>query len=128
MGMFSHVRVGSSDPAASLAFYDATFAALGITGQHRDNAHGMYGSPESGMFMVGPPAEGEATYANGGTIGLVAPDTASVDAWHAAGLANGGTCEGAPGPRPYGAAPMYGAYMRDPVGNKLCMFTMNVGE
>lgn len=126
--MFSHVRVGSSDPAASLAFYDATFAALGIQGQRNGETNAMYGTPGSGLFMVGPPADGEATHANGGTIGLQATSTAAVDAWHAAGLANGGTCEGPPGPRPYGPAPMYGAYMRDPVGNKLCAFTMNVGE
>ena len=128
MSLFSHVRVGSIDPAASLAFYDATFGTLGVTGQHRDAIHGMYGAPGSGLFMVGPPSEGEATFANGGTIGLQAETTAAIDAWHAAGLANGGTCEGPPGPRPYGPAPMYGAYMRDPTGNKLCAFTMNVGE
>lgn len=123
--MFSHVRLGSSDPAASIAFYDATFGALGLTGQYRDGKHAMYGSPETGMFMVGPPADGQAaSHANGGTIGLKAQSKAEIDAWHAAGLANGGTCEGPPGPRPYGAAPMYGAYMRDPVGNKLCAFVV----
>jgi catechol 2,3-dioxygenase-like lactoylglutathione lyase family enzyme len=127
--MFTHVRVGSTDPAASLAFYDATFAALGKPMQRHGESHAMYGAPETGLFMVGPPADGEAaSHANGGTIGLHASDTAAVDAWHAAGIANGGTCEGPPGPRPYGANPMYGAYLRDPVGNKLCAFTMNVGE
>ncbi|QZH76504.1 MAG: VOC family protein [Erythrobacter sp.] len=121
--MFTHVRVGSTDPVASLAFYDATFAALGVPGQHHEGIHGMYGTPETGLFMVGPAADGEpACPANGGTIGFTAADPASVDAWHKAGLANGGTCEGPPGPRPYGQKPMYGAYMRDPVGNKLCAF------
>lgn len=125
--MFSHVRVGSTDPAASIAFYDATFAALGKQAQHHGDSHAMYGAPETGLFMVGPPADGAAaTHANGGTIGLVADNPAAVDAWHAAGMANGGTCEGPPGPRPYGPQPMYGAYMRDPVGNKLCAFTLNV--
>lgn len=128
MAIFSHVRVGSTNPGASLAFYDATFAALGISGQHLADTHGMYGSPETGMFMVGPPADGEAaTHANGGTIGFTAADPAAIDAWHAAGLANGGTCEGPPGLRDYGPDPMYGAYLRDPVGNKLCAFTLNVG-
>jgi catechol 2,3-dioxygenase-like lactoylglutathione lyase family enzyme len=127
--LFTHVRVGSTDPAASIAFYDATFAALGVTGQHHEGIHAMYGSPQGGLFMVGPPADGEAaTPANGSTIGLVAPDTASVDAWYAAGLAHGGACEGPPGPRPYGEMPMYGAYLRDPVGNKLCAFWIEKGE
>jgi catechol 2,3-dioxygenase-like lactoylglutathione lyase family enzyme len=128
MALFTHVRVGSSDPAASIAFYDATFAALGVAGQYNGEVHAMYGSPETGMFMVGPPADGEAaTHANGGTIGLAANETSAIDAWHAAALANGGTCEGAPGRRDYGPQPMYGAYVRDPVGNKLCAFTMNLG-
>lgn len=128
MAMYSHVMVGWNDKAASLAFYDATFGALGIAGQHHDNG-GFWGSPETGMFGLGKPRDGEpATHANGGTIGFTAADTAAIDAWHAAGLANGGTCEGAPGRRDYGPSPMYGAYLRDPVGNKLCAFTINVGE
>ncbi|TIX49846.1 VOC family protein [Alteraurantiacibacter aquimixticola] len=127
--MFTHVRVGSSDPRASIAFYDATFAALGISGQHHEATHAMYGTHDSGMFMVGPPADGEAaTHANGGTIGLAAPSAEAVHAWHAAGLANGGTCEGPPGPRDYGEMPMVGAYLRDPAGNKLCAFWVDLGE
>ncbi len=128
MGLLSHAMVGWNDKDASLAFYNATFAALGVSGQTHDKG-GFWGSPESGGFVLGQPRDGEpATHANGGTIGFTAPDTAAVDAWHAAGLANGGTCEGPPGLREYGPAPMYGAYMRDPVGNKLCAFTINVGE
>lgn len=129
MTLFTHVRVGSTDPAASLAFYDATFAALGVSGQHKDGIHAMYGAPGGGLFMVGPPADGApACHANGGTVGFTAPSPEAVDAWHAAGLANGGNCEGPPGPRPYGDMPMYGAYLRDPVGNKLCAFWIGSGE
>ena len=55
---------------------------------------------------------------HGGTIGFAAKDAATVDAWHAAGVANGGvSCEDPPGKRPNGA---YLAYLRDPAGNKLC--------
>ncbi|HSG54451.1 MAG TPA: VOC family protein [Paracoccaceae bacterium] len=124
--MFTHVMIGWNDKVQSLAFYDATFGALGVTGQHHDNG-AFYGSPQTGMFGLGKPRDGEpATHANGGTIGLAAANPAAVDAWHAAGLANGGTCDGEPGRRDYGPQPMYGAYMRDPVGNKLCAFTVNV--
>lgn len=120
--MITHVVVGANDPEASIAFYDATFAALGIAG-NRMGDRAYYGSYESGFFSVGAPRDGEpATFANGGTIGLGAADPATVDAWHAAGLAQGGTCDGPPGRRDYGPSPMYGAYMRDPVGNKLCAF------
>jgi catechol 2,3-dioxygenase-like lactoylglutathione lyase family enzyme len=126
--MFTHVVVGTNDPAASAAFYDATFAALGIAGG-RMGESAYYGSYAAGFFSVGPPRNGEpATFANGGTIGLGAADPAVVDAWHAAGLAHGGTCDGAPGRRDMPDAKLYGAYLRDPAGNKLCAFTTNVTD
>ena len=122
--MYSHVMVGTNDPDTARAFYDATFAALGIAGQHTPRG-AFYGSPEGGMFGVATPRDEQAaTHANGGTIGFRAPNAAAVDAWHAAALASGGTCEGPPGPREYGAVPLYGAYARDPEGNKLCVFTV----
>ena len=124
--MYSHVMVGYNDFTASTAFYDATFAALGVAGQKLED-RAFYGSPEKGMFGLGPPRDGQpATHANGGTIGFKTDDAQQIDAWHAAGLANGGSDEGAPGRRDYGPQPMYGAYLRDPVGNKLCAFTTNV--
>ena len=120
--MFTHVMVGCNDKGASLAFYDATFGTLGIEGMRHDRG-AFYRSEDGSMFGVVSPANGEAaTYANGGTIGLAATSKDQVDAWHAAGLANGGTDEGAPGPRDYTDAPMYGAYLRDPCGNKLCLY------
>jgi len=126
--MFTHVVLGCNDPEASAAFYDATFATLGITGgRHPTGAY--YGQPGGGMFMVNLPRDGQAaTHANGGTIGFSAEDQAAVDAWYAAGLAHGGVDEGAPGRRDMPYAKLYGAYLRDPVGNKLCCFTLNVEE
>lgn len=128
MSLFTHVVVGTDDPAMSGAFYDATFAALGVAGNRMgDSSH--YGSYESGFFSVGRPKNGEAaTFANGGTIGLGAPDQVAVDGWHAAGLANGGVCEGPPGRRDMAENKLYGAYLRDPAGNKLCAFTTNISE
>jgi catechol 2,3-dioxygenase-like lactoylglutathione lyase family enzyme len=115
--MFTHVRVGCSDQAKSKAFYDAVLSPLGIP-----PSQDMYGmtvySDGTNRFAVAPPREGDATYANGGTIGFIAASTDAVDAFHAAGLAHGGTCEGAPGER--GGGSMYGAYLRDPDGNKIC--------
>lgn len=125
--MYTHVMVGTNDPARALAFYDATFEALGVACMHKMEDRAFYGTQETGMFGVGPPRDGEpATQANGGTIGFQAPSPAAVDAWHAAGLAQGGTDEGAPGRRDYGPQPIYGAYLRDPEGNKLGVFTINV--
>ena len=120
MGMFTHIVLGTNDPEASARFYDATFGALGIPGNRMDDAS-YYGSYETGFFSVNRPRNGEAaTYANGGTIGLTAQTQGEVDAWHEAGLANGGTDEGMPGRRDMGDNKLYGAYLRDPDGNKIC--------
>lgn len=123
--MFTHIMVGSTDVERSRKFYDATMGALGY-----DPAASPAGAPRlfyggfgRGALGVGLPGNGEpATFANGGTIGLQAKDKDAVDAWHAAACANGGTCEGAPGPRPNAPGRAYGAYARDPDGNKLCAF------
>lgn len=120
--MLTHLVVGTNDPAASKKFYDATFSELGVQG----NAMGdrvYYSTGQGPAFGFGPPIDGQpATHANGGTIGFMAADKAAVDAWHAAGLANGGTNEGDPGKRPQAPGNAYGAYLRDPVGNKVCAF------
>jgi catechol 2,3-dioxygenase-like lactoylglutathione lyase family enzyme len=118
--MFTHIRLGTNDVPKAKSFYDSTLEALGILGSEMGGGIG-YGTFGTGMLMVGPPNEGTATHANGGTIGFQAASTEAVDKFHAAGLANGGTCEGPPGVRPaYG---IYAAYLRDPDGNKLCAIT-----
>lgn len=116
--MIMIVRVGSSDLARSQAFYDAAFASLGFSGKKVSESMLMYANPAGGpRLVVATPRDGEATHANGGTIGISAPSKEAVDAFHAGGLANGGKSEGEPGPRErlMGA---YAAYMRDPDGNK----------
>jgi len=125
MSLFTHVTVGTNDPDKARAFYDAVFGALGIPGQHTPNG-AWYGNPEpgSGAFFVVAPRDGNpACFANGGTIGFQAESAAQIDAWYAAGMAQGGSDEGPPGPRDFGM-PIYAAYMRDPDGNKLCALFM----
>lgn len=120
--MFTHVMVGANDTAASKKFYDAALGALGVPAGHQAGERVFY-SHGGGAFGVGKPADGNsATHANGGTIGFGAANKDAVDAFHAAGLANGGTCDGPPGPRPNAPGNAYGAYLRDPDGNKLCAF------
>lgn len=123
--MFTHIMVGSADVERSRKFYDATMPLLGHnTAQQPEGATRLfYGQFGTGMFAVGHPANGEAAcFANGGTIGLIAANKDAVDGWHAAGVANGGTNEGEPGLRPGAPGRAYGAYLRDPDGNKLCAF------
>ncbi len=120
--VFSHTCLGASDLAASTAFYDAALAPLGVKnmGPFGDSCT-LYGKSKP-AFLVLKPGNGEAPSGNGVTVGFAAASTADVDAFHAAGLAAGGTCEGAPGPRTVlpGA---YAAYLRDPAGNKVCAYT-----
>lgn len=120
--MFSHIMVGSNDIDASKRFYDAVLGALGIpAGVMDDKGRIFYLSP-AGIFAVTTPINGApATAANGGTVGFAASSPAAADAWHAAGVANGGTtCEDPPGVREGGLGKMYLAYLRDPSGNKIC--------
>lgn len=119
--MFSHIFVGSTDLARSKTFYDALFAAAGGPEGVVDAAKNRLVYVHKGAaFIVAIPINGEAAcVANGGTIGFALDNEAQVDAWHAAGVAHGGTtCEDPPGLRE--AANLYLAYLRDPDGHKLC--------
>jgi catechol 2,3-dioxygenase-like lactoylglutathione lyase family enzyme len=75
-----------------------------------------------GILLLTKPIDGkEATAANGSTIGFAAKTPEEADAFHAAGLANGGTAiEDPPGWRESGAMRLYLSYLRDPSGNKIC--------
>lgn len=119
--MFTHVLVGSSDLDRSKRFYDATLGALGVREPMADGHRYLYRS-KGVNFGITIPIDGEApSFANGGTIGFAAESTEQVDAFHEAGLANGGTaCEDPPGPRSMGSLSLYLAYLRDPDGNKIC--------
>ena len=122
MPLFTHIVIGTNNPEAAARFYDAALGALGIPAQGRGN-HRFY-SKDGDTFVVGPPANGEsATSANGGTISFSAETKDQVDLFHASGLACGGTCEGPPGCRPSAPNNAYGAYLRDPDGNKIASFT-----
>jgi len=120
--MFSHIMIGCNDVQRSKKFYDAVLGTLGINpGVVDDNRRLFYMTP-TGVFSVSKPIDGKpATHANGGTIGFAAKSSAEADAWHAAGVANGGTSiEEPPGVRAGGMGKMYLAYLRDPDGNKIC--------
>ncbi|MDR2857212.1 MAG: VOC family protein [Novosphingobium sp.] len=124
--MFTHVVVGSNDLKKSRTFYDAVFGAIGGS-PGMDMGTRLAYAHNGSNFMVTTPINGEpATCANGGTIGFAMTSPGQADAWHAAGVANGGTtCEDPPGARDLGFARLYLAYLRDPDGNKLCaMFPM----
>lgn len=116
--MFSHVMVGTNDVERSKKFYDALFTAIGGKPGDTDAKGRLRYVHNGGVFMVSKPIDGKpAQHANGGTIGFTMASPEQADAWHKAGVANGGTSiEDPPGPR----GQLYLAYLRDPDGNKLC--------
>ncbi|BBP84784.1 MULTISPECIES: VOC family protein [unclassified Pseudomonas] len=124
--MLSHVCIGTNDFSRALAFYTPLMKALGLPQKFCDPSRPWAGwmpadAPRP-LLVLGTPFDGEAaTVGNGQMVALLAPDRASVDQCHALALANGGRCEGAPGLRPHYHPDYYGAYFRDPDGNKLCV-------
>ena len=121
--MFSHVTVGSNDMARSTAFYDGVGKALGLV-KHMEVPDGAgYGRADGRpqLWIVRPLDRHAATVGNGITIGLDADTRPAVDAAYAAGIAAGGKDEGKPGIRAHYHPNYYGAYVRDPDGNKVCI-------
>jgi catechol 2,3-dioxygenase-like lactoylglutathione lyase family enzyme len=119
--MFSHIMIGTNDLDRAKAFYDPVLGTLGIAPAVVDRHRIFYRTP-TGVFAVTLPIDGEpATHANGGTVGFAAATPELADAWHTAGVANGGTSiEDPPGVREGPAGKLYLAYLRDPDGNKIC--------
>jgi catechol 2,3-dioxygenase-like lactoylglutathione lyase family enzyme len=120
--MFSHIMLGANDMEASKAFYDATLGALGHKPGNVDEKGRCFYFADGGIFALTTPIDGQpACNGNGSTIGFAAKTPEDADAWHAAGLANGGSaCEDPPGVREGGGMRLYLAYLRDPAGNKIC--------
>tara|TARA_R110001599_G_scaffold353688_1_gene595344 strand:- start:26846 stop:27226 length:381 start_codon:yes stop_codon:yes gene_type:complete len=120
--MFSHIMVGTNDMDKSKTFYDAILGSLGCDPGVIDDAGRCFYFTPTGIFSISVPIDGEAASAgNGSTTGFAVDNSAAAEAWHATGLANGGTdCEDPPGLREGAAGKLYLAYLRDPTGNKLC--------
>jgi catechol 2,3-dioxygenase-like lactoylglutathione lyase family enzyme len=121
--MYSHTTIGANDLVRAQAFYDAVLAPLGLA--VRFSGDGMVGYGLAGgrpQFLIVRPFDGgEPSIDNGAMIALLASRRALVDACHAAALERGGRDEGGPGLRPHYHRNYYGAYFRDPDGNKICV-------
>lgn len=114
--MFDHVSIQVTNLARALAFYDAALAPLGITRLYAEggSAHG-YGIAAKAFFWIGE----RDTVQTGTHIAFVAKDRATVDRFHAAALAAGGTENGPPGLRPRYHADYYAAFILDPDGHNI---------
>ena len=118
--MFSHITLGTNDLERSRRFYEPVMATLGIEQPFKLPATLVFGELAGlKLFLVSPFDGGTASQGNGQHAAFLAPTRKAVDAFHATALANGGIDEGVPGPRPHYHAHYYGAYVRDPDGNKL---------
>lgn len=118
--MFSHVTLGTNDFAKADKFYAAVMAELGHPVMFKADSLVAYGTPTGEKLFIVPPFDGrEARPGNGVHVAFIVDARARVDAFYKAALANGGTDEGPPGPRPHYHPNYYGAYVRDPDGNKI---------
>jgi catechol 2,3-dioxygenase-like lactoylglutathione lyase family enzyme len=119
---FTHIVIGSNDLERSRRFYDAIFAAMDLPAGVIDPKGRLVYAKDGQRLLLTTPINGlPATFANGGTIGILLPSNEAVDVWHSAGLTNGGqSAEDPPGFRTVAGRQIYLAYLRDPDGNKLC--------
>ena len=126
--MIGYVTLGTDDLDRSRAFYDALFAELGASRlMEMDSGFTLYGTGwgKPGVAVTRPYNGEPAVAGNGNMVSLVVDSRDKVDRLHARALELGGSDEGAPGLRgPEGDRAFYGAYFRDPDGNKFCVFRM----
>lgn len=125
--MFSHIQLGARDLTSMIAFYEAVLAPLGLERMPDEDDGGPAGAgwQRPGkpwpQFFVQKPFNGlPATWGNGVQVSFAAASREQVRAAWEAAMARGATDEGAPGLRPQYSADYFGAYCRDPEGNKLC--------
>ncbi len=134
--MYSHIQIGARDLPLLVAFYDPVLAELGLVRKtapgDADPAGVIWARPGQRwpQFVVNYPINHlPATWGNGCQVSFAAPSQEAVaSAWSVA-LARGAIDEGQPGIRDIYASDYYGAYCRDPEGNKLCfVFADGVGD
>ena len=121
--MIGYVTVGTNDLPRAAKFYDALAAEMGTARMMEFETFIAWGTPGGGCGIAATkPFDGSAaTVGNGVMVAIEARDADQVNRLHAIALENGGSDEGAPGPRGDG---FYAGYFRDPDGNKLNAFVM----
>ena len=123
--MIGYVTIGALDSEMSGKFYDAVMDACGNERKFADGGwigYGPKGKDEHSVYICPPFNKEPATFGNGMMIAFKAHSEDAVNRAHEAGLGNGGKDEGAPGYRPPDKQTWYGAYLRDPTGNKIAVF------
>jgi catechol 2,3-dioxygenase-like lactoylglutathione lyase family enzyme len=123
--MLSHVHIGIRDFVRALDFYGAVMPILGWRSKFVEAERPWAGwrpnDQDRPLLLIGVPFDGEpASPGNGQMVAFLAPSRSAVELFHATALAHGGVCAGPPGLRPQYHPAYFGAYVRDPDGNKLC--------
>ena len=117
--MIDHISLPVSDLARSAAFFEAVLAPLGYRKLVERPSTIGFGKKYPEFWLNARPGLAPAPEDTGLHVALRAPDAAAVAAFHAAALAHGGRDDGAPGPRPAALTTYFGAFIRDPDGNKV---------
>ena len=118
--MIDHISVAVRDLAKGEQFYAAALAPLGLAKLREwPNATIGFGKKYPEFWINRRDAMDRIADDSGVHICLRAPDTAAVDAFHAAALKAGGSSDGDPGLRPHYYAGYYAAFVRDPDGNRI---------
>ena len=117
--MIDHVSLAVRDLDRAARFYDAVLGALGLARlETRPDTVG-FGKRYPEFWLNRRAALTPTAPDSGAHVCLRARSTEAVDAFHAAALAAGGTCDGAPGPRPQHGEGYYAAFIRDGDGNRI---------
>jgi catechol 2,3-dioxygenase-like lactoylglutathione lyase family enzyme len=124
--MFSHITVGVSDLDRAALFYDALLTPLGLTRRPVTPDGGppslCWHLPGTGLprFYAYLPFDGNScSPGNGSMIAFLAPSIEGVEQSYADAMQQGGLDEGPPGQRQHYGPGYFGAYLRDPDGNKV---------
>jgi len=124
--VISHIFIGITDFRRAFQFYSSVMDALDLqlkfSDPERQWAGWMAHDTPRPLFLIGAPVNGDtATPGNGQMVALLAKSRNAVRRAYDAAIENGGRCDGPPGLRPHYHPDYYGAYFRDPDGNKICV-------
>lgn len=117
--MIDHISIAVRDLEASAAFYAAALAPLELTRLVERTAMIGFGKRYPELWLNARPAMAPLPSDIGAHAAFRAPSPEAVTAFHSAALASGGTCDGPPGPRQAAMTTYFGAFVRDPDGNRL---------
>ncbi|APG09899.1 MULTISPECIES: VOC family protein [Bradyrhizobium] len=126
--MIHHVSLGSNDIQRARAFYDPLMSLVGLRLIKISATSLDYGASDIVFSIVAPVDGRPAAPGNGVHVAFQAPDRETVRRFHQTAMAQGGTDEGAPDIREKYNANYYGAFVRDPDGNKIEAVTYTARE